>query len=278
MNERDLQEALADLPLGSLRYLPSIGSTNDEALIWAAQGAPDLSIVIADEQTAGRGRAGRKWFTPAGSALAFSVILRPVARAPGSAGVEPGKTGAGAAAAGNPHHSRTVGLAALAVAASLRTRSLNAEIKWPNDILVDGRKIAGILLESVWIGERVDFTIVGIGVNIARSAVPPADTLNFPATSLEEVMGAPQPREPMLHDILDHLLRWRPRLATDEFMRAWEGALAFRGQQVLVTEGNDSPESAELLGLAADGSLYLRAADGRLITRSFGDVGLRPAL
>jgi BirA family transcriptional regulator, biotin operon repressor / biotin---[acetyl-CoA-carboxylase] ligase len=258
LNEHDLQQTLSDLPLGGLRYFPSIGSTNDEALVWGAQGAPDLSMVVADEQTAGRGRSGRKWFTPAGSALAFSLILRPPA--------------------GSPHPTRTVGLAALAVAESLRTRSLAPLIKWPNDILVDEKKVAGILLESVWIGSQVDFTIVGIGVNIARSAVPPPELLNYPAASLEEALGARPDRNEILHDIISALLQWRARIDSDAFMQAWEDSLAFRGRQVQVWEENDEPITGELLGLASDGSLRLRAQDGRLITLSFGDVRLRPAL
>jgi BirA family biotin operon repressor/biotin-[acetyl-CoA-carboxylase] ligase len=259
VNEHSLQKTLADLPLGGLRYFPSIGSTNDEALVWAAQGAPDLSIVIADEQTAGRGRSGRKWFTPADSALAFSLILRP-------------------AAADTPHHSRTVGLAALAVAESLLTRSLPAQIKWPNDILVNDKKVAGILLESVWIGSQADFTILGIGMNIARSAVPPLNMLNYPAASLEEALGTRPEREHILHDILSALLKWRPQMGSDPFMQAWEELLAFRGRQVQVWEGNNPPVTGELVGLASDGRLSIRAQDGTAMTLSFGDVRLRPAL
>ena len=76
---KKLQSMLASLPLADLRYFDSIGSTNDEALAWATEGARDFSLVVADEQTTGRGRAGRKWVTPQGTALAFSLILRPAA-------------------------------------------------------------------------------------------------------------------------------------------------------------------------------------------------------
>src|SRR5574338_551328 len=110
MNQNQLQRALARLPLGEVRYFESIGSTNNEALAWAAGDARDLSLVIADAQTAGRGRLDRKWFTPGGTALAFSLILRPTAQE-------------------KPHLTRIVGLAALAVADALRTRGLIAQIK-----------------------------------------------------------------------------------------------------------------------------------------------------
>ena len=77
MNRTKIESALATLPLGVIRYFETIGSTNDEALAWASQGAPDLSLVVADEQTSGRGRMDRKWFTPPHTALAMSLILRP---------------------------------------------------------------------------------------------------------------------------------------------------------------------------------------------------------
>ena len=132
MNESSLKKSLSKINIGGLRWFDSIGSTNDEALAWAAAGADDLSIVIADEQTQGRGRLNRRWFTPKGSALAFSLILRPAASA---------------------HLSRTVGLAALSIAESCLNLGLAPRIKWPNDILLNGRKTAGILVESGWSGE-----------------------------------------------------------------------------------------------------------------------------
>src|SRR5215212_3230661 len=79
MNQDELKKALSKLPLGEVKYFDSIGSTNNEALAWATKDANDLSLVIADEQTAGRGRLDRKWFTPPGTALAFSLIIHPTA-------------------------------------------------------------------------------------------------------------------------------------------------------------------------------------------------------
>src|SRR5512141_960549 len=113
MNQSQIKKSLSKLPLGEIKYFDSVGSTNDEALAWAANDAPDLSIIIADEQTAGRGRLDRKWFTPKETALAFSLILRPTAEE-------------------RQYLTRTVGLAALAVAESLLARGLSAQIKWPN--------------------------------------------------------------------------------------------------------------------------------------------------
>lgn len=257
MNQDELKNALSKLPLGNVRYFDSIGSTNNEALDWAAHGANDLSLVIADEQTAGRGRLDRKWFTPKGTALALSLILRP-------------------SAAERPHLTRIVGLAALAITDALRTHGLVSQIKWPNDVLLNGRKVAGILVESVWSGEEVDCVVMGIGLNVLKDAVPSADRLLFPATSLEDSLGPAVQRETILHDILAGIIALRPHLASDSFIASWERSLAFRGEQVQVEQGERSLLTGKLLGLELDGSLKLSDETGKSITVRFGDVRLRP--
>jgi BirA family transcriptional regulator, biotin operon repressor / biotin---[acetyl-CoA-carboxylase] ligase len=256
MNQRKLEQAISKLPLGEIRYFDSIGSTNNEALAWATSGASDLSLVVADEQTAGRGRLDRKWFTPKGTALAFSLILRPTAEE-------------------KSYLTRAVGLAALAVTDSLRTRGLVAQIKWPNDVLLNGHKVAGILVESVWSGEEIDCLVIGIGMNVLKGAVPAAELLQFPATSLEDSLGPAVEHEKILADILAGIIALRSHLGTDSFIASWEKVLAFRGEEVQV-ERNESLIAGKLLGLESDGSLRLRDEDGKSITVRFGDVRLRP--
>lgn len=257
MNQNELKKSLSRLPLGNIKYFESIGSTNDEALAWAANDAPDLSLVIADEQTAGRGRQERKWFTPKGTALAFSLILRPIPEE-------------------KPHLSRTVGLAALAVAESLRARGLDAKIKWPNDVLIAGRKICGILVESVWSGEDVDCVVIGIGVNVLKDSVPQADYLLFPATSMENELTETPTREEVLREILAAFIELRPRMVTDEFVIRWESLLAFRGESVQIETGSKPPVAGQIHGLESDGSLRLLNGHGETVTVRFGDVRLRP--
>jgi BirA family biotin operon repressor/biotin-[acetyl-CoA-carboxylase] ligase len=258
MNGREIQAALRDVPLGGLRFFESIGSTNDEALAWATEGALDLSLVVAEEQTAGRGRRGRKWHTPPGTALAFSLILRP--------SVEERK-----------HLARITALGALALADALRALGLAAQIKWPNDLLYRQRKLAGLLVETVWTGESLDAAVLGMGVNVLSGSVPPNASLQFPATSLEEALAKPVDRPELLHDILVALLAWRPRLATDSFIASWEERLAFRGEPVQVWKDDETALTGELLGLEPDGSLRLRGTDGSLHTVQFGEIHLRPA-
>jgi BirA family biotin operon repressor/biotin-[acetyl-CoA-carboxylase] ligase len=259
MNELSLKKKLSKLNIGDLRYSDSIGSTNDEALAWAATGARDLSIVIADEQTQGRGRLDRKWFTPKGSGLAFSLILRPTA-------------------ALRPYLSRTVGLAALSIAESCLKLGLAPRIKWPNDILLNGKKTAGILIETVWSGDDIDSLVIGMGINVRKTSVPPAELLQFPATSLEDALGKEAPaRKEILFSVLDAFIRWREQMETDELIHAWEEMLAFRGEQVQTNTGSESHITGELIGLESDGSLRLRDAHGKSVIIRFGDVSLRPS-
>ena len=139
MDVKSLRTSLSDLPLGTIRYYDTIGSTNDEAAAWTEAGAQDLSLVVADEQTQGHGRLQRRWFTPPHTGLAMSLVLRQ------SQPVEP--------SASALLLSRLTGLGAVAVCAALQVCcQLEAQIKWPNDVRLGGRKVAGILAEAYWHG------------------------------------------------------------------------------------------------------------------------------
>jgi BirA family biotin operon repressor/biotin-[acetyl-CoA-carboxylase] ligase len=169
-----------------------------------------------------------------------------------------------------------VGLAALAISDALQTRGLISQIKWPNDVLLNGRKVAGILVESVWSGDDVDCLVIGIGMNVLKDAVPSAELLLFPATSLEEAFGSAVQREPVLHDILAGMIALRPHLGSDSFIASWEKTLAFRGEYIQVEQGDGSLLTGKLLGLESDGSLKLTDETGKSIAVRFGDVRLRP--
>ena len=261
MNQNSLQTALQDLPLGGLRYLKTVGSTNDIALNWIEEGGRDFSLVIADSQSAGRGRSGHRWQTPPDCALALSLLLLPSSRE-------------------KKNISLFTGLGALALVKTLAENyALNAEIKWPNDVLVNGKKIAGILLESSWLGEEIQGIVLGIGINIRKSAVP--KNVDFPATSLEDVLGKSVDRVEILHGLLTKLLALRPLLGRGELVEAWEENLAFHGKQVEVTpvtplraqaRGDGQIIRGKILGINSDGSLRLDT----LSSLHFGDVHLRP--
>lgn len=259
MDETSLRKALADIPLGGIRYLDRIGSTNEAALAWMAEGAPDLALVYTEEQTAGRGRAGRTWFSPRGAALAFSLVLRPTP-------------------AEQAFMARFTALGAIASAEAVEGLDLPVEIKWPNDVLIHQRKVCGVLAEAVWQGKTTDGVVLGVGINVRRGAVPPPEGLNFPATSLEAEAGKAIERIALLHAILLGLLRWRPQLGTVPFIQAWEGRLAFRDSQVEVRLEGRPEQIGRLEGLDPDGSLRLRMQDGAVVSIQLGDVHLRPVL
>jgi len=260
MEEHSLRRALAKLPLGGLRYFEKTTSSNDIALAWAEEGAPDLALVYAGQQTAGRGRSGRRWFTPPVSALAFSLILRPI----------PGE---------QQFPARFSGLGALAVCDVLERHGLRPEIKWPNDVLLNRRKVCGILVENDWMGEKLETLVLGVGLNIKPAAVPPPDQLNFPATCLMAELPSSRrriQRAALLRQILKSLLDWRGRMVQEVFLRTWEARLAWRGEMVDVQLDGQASRTGKLDGLELDGSLRLISPQGQPFTMPFGEVHLRP--
>jgi BirA family biotin operon repressor/biotin-[acetyl-CoA-carboxylase] ligase len=256
LNQQELEATFSDLNLGTIHYFDSIGSTNDEAMALAKKGARDLSLVIADEQTMGRGRLDRPWFTPPKTALALSLILRPTQKE-------------------IPFLSRTVGLAALALSDVLQNLNLDPQIKWPNDILLNGRKAAGILIEATWFEEEVQSLVIGMGVNVAKAALPSTDILGFPATSLENMLGYVPDRIQLLHSIITNIIALRPHMGTDSFISSWEKKLAYYGRQVRVEMGGETSVSGKVIGLESDGSLKIKDDDGKTVSVRFGDVRLR---
>jgi BirA family biotin operon repressor/biotin-[acetyl-CoA-carboxylase] ligase len=253
----ELSTALRGLPLGGLRFYNSTSSSNDQALVWAANGAPDLALVVANEQTSGRGRLGRKWFTTGNAALAFSLIIRPTP-------------------AEREFVGRFSGLGALALAKTLAEYHLQAEIKWPNDVLIRRKKVAGVLVEMVWVGDEIDSLVLGMGVNIGMDALPPEDVLTFPATCIQ-AEGLPDLlRFELLNAILCRLITLRTNLPDDHFLTSWQDFLAFQGEQIQIWQDAAPAFTARIIGLEGDGSLRVETQDGDQRVVHFGEVHLRP--
>ncbi len=230
----------------------TISSTNQVALNLGEKGAPDGTLVIADFQSAGRGRLGRSWVAPAGTSLLFSLLLRPPLAA---------------------SHCFLVAMATgLGVAEGIRrTTSLVARLKWPNDVLIEGRKVCGLLLESRILGERLDFAVVGVGVNVnletqGVSGIP-AD-----ATSLQGALGHEVSRLTLLRAILESTERryvaiHHGRSPLDE----WSALLDTIGSRVRVQLGDELEEGlAE--GVTESGALRVRQSNGRVLKISTGEV------
>lgn len=177
------------------------------------------------------------------------------------------------------HPALFTGLGAVALVETLKTRGLEAQIKWPNDVLIKGKKVAGILAESMWTGERLDAVVIGIGVNALAGSNPPDDGLQFPAANLEAEPGARIEREELLREILSALIGGRAKLSSGELVKVWEENLAWRGEQVQVWQGSEEPLVGRVVGLESDGSLRLLAAKrDKIVTVQFGEIRLRPAL
>jgi BirA family transcriptional regulator, biotin operon repressor / biotin---[acetyl-CoA-carboxylase] ligase len=252
-----LTSLFTGLPVPQIRCFDSIGSTNDEALAWITAGANDGCLVAAEQQTLGRGRLNRRWITRPGAALAFSVILLPA-----------------------PEEIEHLGffspLGALAISQALENlHGLAPLIKWPNDVLLEGHKVAGILLEVAWLGDQIQGMVIGIGLNVTAAAVPPANELLFPATSVEEAAGHSIDRLVLLREIVRCLFEWRSKLMKPEFHQAWEQRLAFKDQWVRIEGTHQQPIIGQVLGIDRSGELLLRGSAGDTIKVTVGDVHLR---
>jgi BirA family biotin operon repressor/biotin-[acetyl-CoA-carboxylase] ligase len=209
----------------SVLYYPVTHSTNDVASMLASTGAPEGAVIIADTQTAGRGRLGRRWFSPADSGLYVSVILRP-----------------DRSSGGHERATSIVTLAAgVAVAEAIEAASRNRPvIKWPNDVQINGRKVAGILAEGIVAnraaagGARVAQVVLGCGINVNRASYPPE--LEAGATSLEAEAGESVHRATVFAETMRALdARYDDLLAGrfDAILDAWrERAPARHGSRV----------------------------------------------
>jgi BirA family biotin operon repressor/biotin-[acetyl-CoA-carboxylase] ligase len=250
----------AKLPVGGLGeplyFFSTIGSTSQYARELAEQGAPHGTLVVADEQTAGRGRGENRWSTPAESGIAFSLVLRPRRVPPEQLG--------GLNAVG-----------ALAVVKAIRGLGGEAEIKWPNDVLIHGRKVSGILTEATWQGNDLEGVVIGVGVNVRPESVPDPATLAFPATCLETALGAEVDRCQLLLAILGDLGETLGKLGSPALVQAWHTHLAFRGEKVRVDGPAGSLEGV-LVGLTPRGFVELETAEDGPTEIGAEGASLRP--
>ncbi len=246
----EIAEGLRTQVIGSrLVTLGVVPSTNDVAWQEALAGAPEGAVVLAEMQSAGRGRMGRSWLAPCGAGILASVVLRPT--------LDP-----------NRSNLLTV-MSAVAVAQALRDQMrLQARIRWPNDITIKGRKVAGILVESRSLPTGGAF-VLGIGLNVnMRQKDFPAD-LDQEATSLLMETGVVQDRAEILRWLLRSLERWYRDLRYGDFgriARRWRELSSTLGQRVLMIE-NGREYKGRVLDLSMEDGLIVRLDEG--ITRIF---------
>ncbi|AEB12615.1 biotin--[acetyl-CoA-carboxylase] ligase [Marinithermus hydrothermalis] len=225
------------------RYLGRVASTQDALRKWAEAGAPEGALVLAEQQTQGRGRRGRGWASPAGAGLYFSLLLRPALPLTAL-----------------PRLTLAAGVA-LAEAAGV------GGLKWPNDLLApDGNKLAGVLLEADLLGEEVRYVLLGIGLNVHQSPLPEG------AAYLEAYR--PARRVEVLAHLLERLEHWYARLGEPEaILAAWRARSYTLGRPVRVRWVGGVVEGVAV-DLEADGALVVEVASGKRTRISAGDVEL----
>ena len=240
----------------NIAYQDSIDSTNRAARQLAEQGAPEGTLVIADEQTQGRGRFQRKWYSPANSGIWMSLIIRPnlsIAEAP-----------------------RLTILSAVAVAKTLTKLSMRqASIKWPNDVLIDGKKICGILTEVSAEGNQINYVIVGIGINVNVSPAALPTTIQSSVCSLQEFVNEPMKRAYVAAKVLT---------AFEDYYNNFMGTGDFADilgyfKRHSVTLGHTveiASASSHIIGMAEDidenGALVVRMSDHQMKKLYSGDI------
>ena len=234
-----------------LLYYPDLSSTMDEAGKLGEGDAEEGAVVVAETQTAGRGRQGRHWVSQPGNLL-VSVLFRPTLEA-------------------LPFISIIGGVAA--ARAVRKVTGLEPQIKWPNDLLIQGRKVAGILAESAIAGDTVWYAVLGVGMNVSLNTDQTEEIASF-ATSVNAAAGKVVPREDLLRQFLMDLDALYLALGQDQSpIEEWQGLLSTTGQRLEATWGNES-----FIGVAEGtdpmGNLLLRQDDGSLLTLTAGDVTL----
>lgn len=242
--------------LGSeIVYFDTIGSTNDEAMRLAAGGAPEGTVVVSEEQTRGKGRLGRSWLSPKYQGIWFSVILRPQ--------VLPIETGL-----------ITLAAAAAVARAIAKETGLEAEIKWPNDVLIRGKKVAGVLSEMSAEQDKVHFVVVGLGTNANVEAKAFPAEWRQRATSLKEQLGRKIDRSRLLCSVLgsfEELYGLFQEREWQKIVDEWKEMSTTIGKEVKAKLFERT-----VIGVAIDvdenGQLILRLPNGNVLSLSAGEI------
>lgn len=232
-------------------------STNRQARRLAEEGAPHGTLVTADSQSAGRGRRGRNWESPHGVGVWMSFVLRPEL-APVKASM------------------LTLVAGMAAVDGIQRASGLPSRIKWPNDAVIEGKKICGILTEMSTEEDSIRYVVVGIGINVNTEEFPPE--IAATATSLKLVLGREFKRAPLIGAVLESFERYYGRFMEygdmTGLMDEYNEMLANRGRQVRVLEPSGSYEGTAL-GIDKEGCLLVEREDGTVSAVISGEVSVR---
>ncbi|MBR4039433.1 MAG: biotin--[Clostridia bacterium] len=233
-------------------YFDETDSTNRQARILAMEGAAHGTLVLADRQTAGRGRRGRGWISPAGEGIFMTLIVRPQAR---------------------PSQAAKMSLSlALAVARAIRRETgLDARIKWPNDIVIGGRKVCGLLLEMDATAQKINSIAAGVGINVHQTRFD--EEIAHTASSLDLLAGRRISRNALVRAFLAEFERAQT-LCDEEMMCEYRGLSATIGQRVQVI-ALDGTYTGTAKGITQSGSLLVEDDAGALREVLAADVSVR---
>jgi len=252
-SEEELKRGLTTKVFGRKLFIyDSIDSTNTYAKTFANKGAEEGTVIIADHQTAGRGRFGRTWFAESGSSLLFSIIARPT------------------------FSTDKIGLlpffAAVGVANTVETvTGMQCECKWPNDILLNKKKCGGILMESTSQRNKLDYAILGIGLNVNQKRF--SGDLEGKATSLSNECGIEFNRKKVFCQIMSSLESHYTDVSKGDFntvLMEWDARATILGKRITLTQAADVIEGIAIT-LAADGGLVVETETGQRVFHA-GDV------
>lgn len=255
-NGETLARLLSEKLIGRrVHFFREVDSTNDVAFKLALKGATEGTVVVADAQMKGKGRLGRVWQSPAGCNLYTSIIIRP--------SLEPARA------------SQITLMAGVAVAELLSLYCSEVALKWPNDIQIGGKKVAGILTEMRASGEGIDFIIVGIGINVNMRRGESAASIRDISTSLKEEGGVDIPRVDLTVKLYDSFASWYARYMREGFDPIREAWLKYNteARHVQVTSG-DELQKGEVVGIDGYGALLL-LDENKIVRRIIaGDVSI----
>ena len=239
-------------------YQPALGSTNDLAKEFALRGAPEGTVVVTEEQTAGKGRRGRSWLAPSKTNLLFSILLRP-------------------ALSPNRVFSLTMALALASLEAIKDETGLSCLIKWPNDVYARGRKLAGILTEFAGKDKHVEWVVLGLGLNVNWCPEEGKGVSGFFATSIFAETRKKFARNRLLVQILKQFESHRERLLSGggaELYRKWNEHSLVLGKEVVI-ESEERRISGKAVRIDENGALILEDERGKRQVIIHGDVSLR---
>jgi BirA family biotin operon repressor/biotin-[acetyl-CoA-carboxylase] ligase len=240
---------------GPIYHFETVASTNDTAKTLGAQGAAEGTLVVTETQSAGRGRLGRHWLSPSGVGIYTSLLLRPL--------LPPTEL-----------PQITLSTAVAVVRALTRSAGVTPGIKWPNDLILKGKKLGGILTEMETESDQIRYLVVGLGLNVNNPDFPPglADT----ATSLYRKEGRPFPRVPILQAWLEEFEALYSQFLArgfPEILEEWKQHAVTLGKCVAVRQGMRQIEGLAL-EVDADGALLLETARGEVVKVTSGEITL----